>query len=290
MKRWRLLPCARLRAFENMARDEAVFLQSLRRPTPTIRFYSWLTPAVSVGYFQQIEGDVDLAACVGRGVDIVRRPTGGKAVFHAHDWTYAVAGRAGQNGFPDDILGTYRILSRCLIAGLRELGIEAGMAEEGRPAPDTPVGASCFSAPSRYELLVNGRKICGSAQVRSRGSFLQHGSLLLDFDPSRTAELLLAGRGERERSIDHLRRSVTSLRQEGVTPPDMATLCGVMKRAFESELDIELAEESMTPQEEALANRLLREKYADDEWNLKASSAACRRPRIRKEVPITSFI
>lgn len=252
-----------------MAVDEAVFLESRQRPSPTIRFYTWLVPAVSIGYFQQVERDIDLAACRRRSVDVVRRPTGGKAVFHEQDWTYAVAGRAGQCGFPDDILGTYRIISRCLIAGLREMGIGSGMAEEGREEPDTPAGASCFSAPSRYELLVQGRKICGSAQMRSRGSFLQHGSLLLDFDPSRTGEVLLPGRSGRQRQIDHLRRSVTSLRQEGAAAPDVETLCRVMKRAFETELDIDLEEGALTPREEALRERLLREKYATDEWNLK---------------------
>jgi lipoate-protein ligase A len=252
-----------------MAEDEAIFLESRQRPSPTIRFYTWLVPTVSIGYFQQIGRDIDLAACLGRSVDLVRRPTGGKAVLHEHDWTYAVAGRHGQNGFPDDILGTYRIISRCLIAGLNELGLEAGMAEEGRTAAETPAGASCFSAPSRYELLVKGRKICGSAQVRSRGSFLQHGSLLLDFDPLRTGEVLLSGAGGRDRQIDHLKRSVTSLRQEGVTPPDGEAICRIMKKAFETELDIALEEGALTPREEALKNELLHEKYGSDQWNLK---------------------
>ncbi|MFH1080687.1 MAG: biotin/lipoate A/B protein ligase family protein [Pseudomonadota bacterium] len=251
-----------------MAEDEAVFLLSRRRPSPTVRFYSWLVPAVSVGYFQQVDRDIDLAACRRRCVDIVRRPTGGKAVFHEHDLTYAMVGLEQRDGFPADILGTYRRISRCLIRGLREMGIEAQVTEEGRALPETPVKASCFSAPSRYELLVQGRKICGSAQVRSHGSFLQHGSLLLAFDPLRTGELLLTHPEERDQQIARLRQSVTSLRDEGVPLPDMKALCGIMKTGFEAALDICLEEGALTPDEEALKEHLFKDKYTNDSWNL----------------------
>jgi lipoate-protein ligase A len=252
-----------------MAADEAVFLLSRDRSSPTVRFYAWLAPSVSVGYFQQIDRDIDLAACRERSIDIVRRPTGGKAVFHGQDLTYAVVGIEQRDGFPADILGTYRIISRCLIRGLREIGIEAQMAEEGRALPETPAKASCFSAPSRYELLVQGRKICGSAQVRSHGSFLQHGSLLLAFDPLRTGELLLPHQEGRDQQIAHLRQSVTSLGDEGVTLPDMEALCRIMKTGFEAALGVCLEEGALTPDEQALRERLLRDKYTNDRWNLK---------------------
>ena len=269
MKHWRLLPFERLPASENMAADEAVFLQSQRKPAPpTVRFYAWLAPAVSVGYFQQIHRDIDLAACRKKDIDLVRRPTGGKAVFHEHDLTYAVVGLEQRDGFPADILETYRIISRCLIRGLSDLGVEAAMAEEGRTPPEVPAKASCFSAPSRYELLVKGRKICGSAQVRSRGSFLQHGSLLLDFDPLRTGEVLLPQQDGWDRQIMHLRQSVTSLREEGVSLPDMEALCRIMKAGFEAALDVRLAEDVLTGAEEALKERLLKDKYMNEQWNL----------------------
>lgn len=253
-----------------MAADEAIFLQSRdRASSPTIRFYTWIAPAVSVGYFQQIDRDIDLSACRKRSVDIVRRPTGGKAVFHEHDLTYAVVGREQSDGFPADILGTYQMISRCLIRGLRELGIEANMAEDGRKLPEMSADAACFSAPSRYELLVQGKKICGSAQVRSRGAFLQHGSLLLDFDPLRASEILLPHQDGRDRQIRHLRKSVTSLRQQRVTFPDMETLCRTLKAGFESVLGIQLEEGTLNPEEEATRGRLLRDKYTNDQWNLK---------------------
>lgn len=269
MKDWRLLPFECLPASENMAADEAIFLQSQRQSSPpTIRFYTWLAPAVSIGYFQQINRDIDLAACRKRAIDLVRRPTGGKAVFHEHDLTYAVVGQQQRDGFPADILETYRIISRCLIAGLHGLGVDAVMAEEGRALPEIPAKASCFSAPSRYELLVKGRKICGSAQVRSRGSFLQHGSLLLDFDPLRTGEVLLPQQDGRDRQILHLRQSVTSLSEEGVSLPNIEALWRTMKAGFEAALNVRLEEGVLTGAEAALKERLLKHKYMNEKWNL----------------------
>jgi lipoate-protein ligase A len=252
-----------------MAADEAIFLQSRDRASPpTIRFYTWLAPAVSIGYFQQVDRDIDLSACRKKFIDIVRRPTGGKAVFHGHDLTYAVVGHERRDGFPADILGTYQMISRCLIRGLHELGIEAHMAEAGRKTAEMSAEASCFSAPSRYELLVKGRKICGSAQVRSHGAFLQHGSLLLEFDPLRASEILLPRQDGRDRQILHLRKSVTSLREQGASFPDMETLCRMMKTGFEEALGVHLEEGTLTPEEEALKGRLLRDKYTNDQWNL----------------------
>jgi lipoate-protein ligase A len=253
-----------------MAADEAVFLLSRDRISPpTIRFYAWLAPAVSIGRFQQIDRDIDLAACRKRSIDIVRRPTGGKAVFHGQDLTYAVVGVEQRDGFPADIIGTYRMVSRCLIRGLREIGIEAQVAGEGRALPETPARASCFSAPSRYELLVRGRKICGSAQVRSHGAFLQHGSLLLTFDPLCTGELLLPHSEGRDEQIAHLRQSVTSLGDEGAPLPAMEALCRIMKTGFEAALGVRLEEGALTPDEETLKEHLLRDKYTNDQWNLR---------------------
>jgi lipoate-protein ligase A len=252
-----------------MAADEAVFLQSRGRTSPpTLRFYAWRTPAVSIGYFQQVDKDIDLAACRQRSVGIVRRPTGGKAVFHDIDLTYSVVGCERRDGFPSDILGTYRMISRCLVRGLNEMGVDARMAQDGRQWPARSAAASCFSMPSRYELLVGGRKICGSAQVRSHGAFLQHGSLLLDFDPLSTAEILLPHHQDRDQQVGLLCGSVTSLAEHGVPFADIGALCRIMQDGFEAELGIGLEAGALTPDEEALKGRLLRDKYTNDRWNL----------------------
>jgi lipoate-protein ligase A len=266
---WRFIPFRQLNAFENMAMDEAIFRENQRRDTPpTLRFYGWSSPSISLGYFQETSREVDVETCRRDHIDIVRRPTGGKAVLHEHDLTYAVAAKECNPLFPPDILGTYRVISGCIADALAELGIEAEMAVEGRASHKELLHAACFSAPSQYELLVKKRKICGSAQVRSRGGFLQHGSLLLDFDPVKTCSVLLPRHGNRERHIEQLRTSVTSLYEHTGSAVSMATICHVLKKSFEKNLGIELLEGTLTPKEELLKTQLMRNKYTTDKWNM----------------------
>ena len=188
---WRLLPCRVLRAAENMAVDEAVFRLNRREALPpTLRFFGWQPPAVSLGYFQKTSREIDVETCRREGIDIVRRPTGGKAVLHEHELTYSLVAAMEHPLFTGDILETYRIISACIVEALERLGLTPEMVSEGRSAAGTPLEAYCFAAPSKYELLVGGRKICGSAQVRAGGAFLQHGSLLIDIDPARAAAVM----------------------------------------------------------------------------------------------------
>ncbi len=252
-----------------MAIDEAVFRECRRElAAPVLRFYSWQTPAVSIGRFQDIRAEIDLDACRRLSVPVVRRPTGGKAVFHDGDLTYALAANSRRHGFPPDILGTYRRIGRCLRRGLAELGIHADMVEEGRPRENVALTASCFALPSRYELLVKGRKICGSAQIRSQGSFLQQGSLLTGFDPHRTCALMFPIRSDGGDRIARLRESVTSLGDHLEPVPNIETLCRAMRKGFETELDIHLEEDRLTRDEADIKDRLLEQKYGSADWTL----------------------
>ena len=272
--RWRLIPFGSANAFENMAIDEAIFREHRRsNAPPTIRFYSWSPPSVSLGYFQAVSREVNIAACRQHSVDIVRRPTGGKAVHHENDLTYALIADERNSLFPPDILGTYKVISSCLALGLQELGIEAEMESDGRSRGDATLSAACFSSPSRYELLVNKKKICGSAQLRSRGAFLQHGSLLIDFEPAKTCALLLRQNGDHARQIDILRQSVTSICEQVGAPVSVDRVCRVMKKAFKKRLAIELVEGPLTKEEESLKRRLMDDKYMNDKWNMEGKVA-----------------
>ena len=273
MTRWRLLPFASLPAPENMAIDEAVFLGCRRETSaPVLRFYGWQTPAISIGRFQDLPGEIDLEACRRLSVPVVRRPTGGKAVFHDGDLTYALAADSRRHGFPPDILGTYRLIGHCLRRGLAELGIRGDMAAEGRSGEDRPATASCFALPSRYELLVDGRKICGSAQVRSQGSFLQQGSLLIGFDARRTCELMFPVRSGGD-AIARLRESVTSLGDHLTPVPDVGALCRAMRKGFETALGIRLAEDRLSREEEDLKDLLRERKYGSADWTMNGKGA-----------------
>ncbi len=267
MTEWRILPFERAAAAKNMAIDEAVFRKNIRGESPpTLRFYGWRSPALSIGYFQDYRKEVDDEACRKFGVEVVRRPTGGKAVLHERELTYAVVAGADTGLFPPDILKTYLVIGRCLAEGLAGVGIRAEMKEDGRRPPDGALPSACFSFPSRYELLVGDRKICGSAQMRSQGAFLQHGSLLTAFDPLRTCEVMLPHR-RLEKEADRLRKRVTSVGEQAGPALDEEGLRRALREGFERTLGIRLRDGMLTPGEQALRDELVEKKYGREEWN-----------------------
>ena len=253
-----------------MAIDEAIFQETIKnKKAPTIRFYHSQPAAVSIGYFQDARKEVNIEKCYSTGIDVARRITGGKAVFHFNEITYSVAAPDQEKSFPPDILGTYRVISKCIAQGLAYLGIKADLVESGRVLPAQRSETYCFSVPSKNELLVKGRKICGSAQVRRRGGFLQHGSLLIAFDPEKTADFLLPSRTSRQ--LEQLRKTVTSVNDEVASPVDAQEICSQLKKGFINALGIDLAEETLTSAEETLKNKLM-QKYNNTRWNMQGEN------------------
>ncbi len=198
MSVWRFLDSGPASGAQNMAVDEVLLREAVSPGAlPVLRFYAWSPPAVSLGRFQHKEQTVNADACKRRGIDIVRRITGGRAVLHCDELTYSVIARIDNDLFPNDVLGTYKVIAAGLLAGLRELGIAAEMvSRSGRHAElvkSSPREPACFSSPSWYEILVKDRKIIGSAQRRVGGAFLQHGSILIGYDPVLEAEVIPGG-------------------------------------------------------------------------------------------------
>ncbi len=268
---WRLLNYRIHNIFENMAIDEAIFQETIKnKKVPTIRFYGSHPAAVSIGYFQDIRKEVNIEQCRSIGVDVVRRITGGKAVFHFDEITYCVTAGDWEKLFPPNITETYKVVSQCIARGLSSLGIKAHFAKKGRLASGGNLKSYCFSVPSKSELLVKGRKICGSAQVRRRGGFLQHGSLLLTFDAQKTSSLLLP-----EHAPDYykkLNKSVTAINEECASTADAQDICSALKNGFIQELGIELVEDTLTAAEEKLRNELVK-KYASFYWNMEGKKS-----------------
>ncbi len=274
METWRYLPFADASAFENMAIDEALFRSAgaAAHPVPTLRFFGWNPPAVSLGYFQDAMKEVNLSYCREHGIDVVRRPTGGKAVFHDREVTYALVAREDHPLFPRGILGTYRVIGSAILTALSRLGVEAEMTADGRSHAPGGLEAFCFSVPSQYELLVKGRKICGSAQTRSKGAFLQHGSILLDFDPERTAAALLNPAEKAEQKVRAMERAVTSLRghlKGGISPLE---LTGVLLEGFQEVFHVRIEPGELSGEERSLKEHLLRTKYTVELWNIKGKT------------------
>lgn len=264
-ERWRLLDSGPADAVRNMAVDEALLLEyAAGRSLPTLRFYQWDPPTLSIGHFQAVLGEVNQAALENEGFGLVRRLTGGRAVLHWADLTYSVV--VGEDVLRGSVVETYRKLSDGLLTGLRILGVRAELAGE-KPANSLTQAAptACFAVPSSYELLVGGKKLIGSAQVRQRNTILQHGSLLLDFDP-----LLLArvtGTGEKVKSKAKLYgERVTSVRESLGFVPSYGELVEALAQGFVQALGVYLVPGSLTGEEECLVAELSR-KYAGEEWN-----------------------
>src|ERR1700682_163424 len=177
---WRLLLDPPASGAWNMAVDE-VLLDGVANGSapPTLRFYGWAPPCLSLGYFQAFEV-VDVAGCQSLGVDIVRRPTGGRAILHDRELTYSVALPLRLLGNDGGVLPSYHRLSLALERGLNQLGVPVVLAPETAALPfmdQCPVG---FDRASAHEILLDGRKLVGSAQVRRATAILQHGSILID--------------------------------------------------------------------------------------------------------------
>lgn len=252
-----------------MAIDEAMLRCNLGESNPaTLRVYGWRRPAVSLGYFQDAAKAVNHRYCRTCGIDMVRRPTGGRAVYHGHDLTYAVVSRENDARFRAGIMETYRTLSECIRRGLKRAGIDACMADEAGHRDATDGRGCCFSVPAQYELCAGGRKICGSAQMRVRGAFLQHGSIPLTCD---VRHLCMIMNHAPVRDLDSetaaLTRRVTAVDEQAARPVTVSALCRYLKEGFEEFLGIRLSAGELTQKEKETEHNLLIHKYRTDRWN-----------------------
>jgi lipoate-protein ligase A len=257
---WRLLITEPTDGATNMAIDEALWRgrQGGGSP-PTLRFFAWAPPTVSLGYGQSLGRDVDAQTCRALGVGLVRRPTGGSAIYHdgpERELTYSVTAAAGDLGTTPDLLETYRWIGRALLRGLRALGAPAELVPE-RP-PDGPMPAFCFARTGVFEIEVGGRKLVGSAQRRQGDSFLQHGSVLLGVDEPRVRALFPTTR-------DPL-RSLTTLEAVLGHRPSFEAVADALAAAFAAEHGLDLRPGGLTPDEVDRVATLVADRYASPAW------------------------
>ncbi|MDE2990566.1 MAG: biotin/lipoate A/B protein ligase family protein [Chloroflexota bacterium] len=182
METWRLLVDPPAAGARNMAVDQAIAesVQDGSAP-PTLRFYTWWPRALSLGYHQPLRL-VDRPLAQHLGIDIVRRITGGGALLHSDELTYAVALPRRHDVVRGGIRESYAALTEGLVAGLEALGL-APRAGETAHAPEETLPGLCFASPSTHEIWVERRKMVASAQGRVHGGVLQHGSLVMSHDP-----------------------------------------------------------------------------------------------------------
>ncbi|MBI4574232.1 MAG: lipoate--protein ligase family protein [candidate division NC10 bacterium] len=258
---WRLLRDGPTDGPWNMAVDEAVARAAGEGQAPaTLRFYTWSAPTISFGYLQRAPGGVDLGACRREGIPLVRRITGGRAVLHADELTYSVAVPLCGPWRTLSVPAGFTLIARPLIAGLRRLGVEASTGEAGLPPGTGRETGACFLLPRMPAILVKGRKLIGSAQRRFHRSLLQHGSILLDFDPHLHQVVFPAWP-----RIDST-AGVTSLRALLGASPVMERLVSALTAGWREVFGAPCIPGELIPAERGAAEDLVRARYGSAAW------------------------
>ncbi len=265
---WRLIRSESNRGAWNMALDEALLKSTASKlAPPTLRLYSWEPAALSLGFAQPYL-DVDLELLRDKNWDLVRRPTGGRAILHVDELTYSITAPLDEPRLTGNLLESYRTISRALLMALKILGVTANGDREYQTgmtsAMPNPV---CFETPSNYEITAQGKKLIGSAQARKYGGLLQHGSLPLFGDLTRITQVLKYGSSQaRQAAAEKLIAHAVTLENVLGKVISIRTAEEAFIEGFSSEFNIQLVSSFPTEYELGLANELLRTKYAAPEW------------------------
>jgi lipoate-protein ligase A len=278
METWRFIRSGLSTPAYNMAMDEAITVaHSEGRVPPTLRFYGWNPPTLSIGYFQKAT-EVDLEAVKRQGIGFVRRPTGGRAVLHDQELTYSIIVAENYPGMPSGVTEAYRVLSDGLLRGFIKLGLDAQMVQlennGEKRAVDGVTSAACFDAPSWYELVVEGRKVAGSAQMRHKGAVLQHGSVLLELDVVQLFDLLRFPndmvKQRMQKSFHSKAIAINARRGElGLNQVTLDEAEEAFQQGFAAGMDVEFEAAEPSEYEVTLAEQLMTEKYGTAEWNMR---------------------
>ena len=253
-----------------MAVDCAIFeaVASNRQP-PTLRLYGWNPFCLSLGYGQRTS-DVDIAALDERGWELVRRPTGGKAILHGDELTYSLCLPQDHPLASGDVVESYRRISAGLLRALEELGLDAESERQETSLRPAAVGPVCFEMPSHYEISVAGRKLIGSAQMRRRGGLLQHGSIPLRGDLARVCDVLnFPSDGAQAAQKVSLRERAATLAEVVGETLTWSDLADAIERGFALAFDLELASEQLSAAETERAEALKQERFSNPAWTNK---------------------
>jgi lipoate-protein ligase A len=259
---WRLIDSGRCPAAFNMALDEAIAtLVRMKGLPPALRLYGWERPSLSLGCFQKAS-DVDTGYCRDSGIPIVRRPTGGRAILHGEELTYSLSAGTLSGPFSGGLLDSYRRIGSAFHLAFRKLGLAAeakAQREKGRVLAGSPL---CFQSSSYGEILVDNKKVVGSAQKRWDNGLLQQGSIPYSYRGGEMQTIFGPGH------YDTLQDCATGLRD--IMPGlDEDRLKGMIVSSFEEVFGIRFLPDRPSAEELSLARRLEEEKYLREDWNFR---------------------
>ncbi|MCD4782774.1 MAG: lipoate--protein ligase family protein [Candidatus Eremiobacteraeota bacterium] len=248
----------------NMAADEALLVELMKNPvSPTLRFYQWEKPTLSLGYFQKIN-EVNIERIEAKGYDIVRRPTGGRAVLHWEEVTFCLVIPAFKRGLWE----IFKSIHEALESGLNMIGISARVLpveKYGRGIRNRT--SACFASPSRYELMLNGKKIAGTAQKKVGDYMLAHGSIPIRPKFKYLFEILnFQNDEEREIAYKNAVAKMTSLYGETGLDYLFEDICNALISGFEKSWGCNVYEDNFTSSEIKLIANLEEEKYNNPGW------------------------
>jgi lipoate-protein ligase A len=250
MEKWRFLDLKVTDAYTNMAVDEALaYAKGERKAKNTLRFYRWQPSAVTLGYFQSVEDEIDLEACKRYSIDVNRRISGGGAVLNSSygEITYSIVMPEGDPQISADPTESYRYLCHGIVEGLANLGIEAAF----KPIND---------------IIVGPRKISGNAQIRRYGAILHHGTILVDFNAREMFSVLKISEEKiSDKMIQQAEERVTTIRRELGRGVSFDEVRAAMERGFAKALGVELVSGELSEYEDELVAKF-REKYASRDW------------------------
>lgn len=275
MKQWYFINSGPCSPSFNMALDEALLnWHSEKLIPPVIRFYEWNPATLSIGYFQQAHKEINIDEVYRQGLGFVRRPTGGRAVLHDKELTYSIIVEETYPNIPPTVTEAYKVLSEGLLVGFQNLGLHAYFSvpdtKDKRDDLKNPKSAVCFDAPSWYELVVEGKKVAGSAQTRQKGVILQHGAILLDLDIEQLLSVFqFSSEKMKEKMRIKLPEKAVAMNTLVDKPFTIEQCVQAFKAGFEEALQIELIPYELTPEQLDEVKKIEEEKYANDAWNFR---------------------
>ena len=269
-RRWRLLNSGYQTGAFNMALDQAI-LESVAAGMvpPTFRLYRWQPATVTLGYGQNAEHSVNLEACREFNYDVVRRCTGGRAVLHDHEVTYALIASESGGDFGCSTLENYRLIAEALQEAFSYFGffptLQSGR-DRGR-AGELSGQSVCFAVPAQYELVLNGCKMVGSAQRRWQGTFLQHGSIPLELDLAKLSRVLRPGAAADSVTInDRLAQRVGWINRWLAEPTTVDRVETVLQQAIATKFNVQWHVDEPSPDELRRATELQASHYSELNW------------------------
>lgn len=266
MSYWRLILDKPASGAWNMAVDEAILEQAGRGDSPpTLRLYAWQPACLSLGYAQPY-ADVDESRLAANGWDVVRRPTGGRAILHTDELTYSVTTAPSEAIMEGTVLESYNRIASALLTACHSLDLPVSM-EQHIPPAEAAKGAVCFEVPSAYEIVLDGKKLIGSAQARKREGILQHGSLPLHGDLTRIVQALaFENESTRENTAIRLLKRATTAETHLQRVVGWETAAQALVGAFQLTLGLNFERGELSGAEKARAEELIQIKYAHPDW------------------------